>query len=177
MGRQGYVGRGSALLLALLVAGCAFGKAGTEYAVVSQKMGLPRAGQSRIILLSQKDSWLDRTSCDAKIDGISLNRLLPGTYASIDRPAGPHHLAATQSLFPGDSMMDFNTEAGRTYFFSIRPSERARALQAGGAVFGLVGFGVAAAASSDAQNKGPVDFVALDEGQARGALAELLLAE
>ena len=84
---------------------------------------------------------------------------------------------ATQTLFPGDSKLDFSTEAGRTYFFSIRPSERSRAMQGGGMVFGLAGMAVMAAASSGAQNQGPVDFVPLQEGQAATALAELLLAE
>ena len=163
--------------LALLVSGCLTGKEGTEYAVMAQKIGAPRSGQSRIVIMSQKDAWLDRTSCDAKVDGVALNRLLPGTYVYIDRPAGPHHLVATQILFPGDSSLDFNTEPGRTYFYSIRPSDRSRAMQGGAIVFGLVGAGVMAAASSGADNKGPVDFVPLQEDKARPALAELLQAE
>jgi hypothetical protein len=152
---------------AFLVSGCLTGKEGTEYAVVSQKIGSPRPGQSRVVIMSLKDSWLDRTSCDAKVDGVALSRLLPGTYVYVDRPAGPHHLVATQTLFPGDSVLDFNTEPGRTYFFSIRPSDRSRAMLGGGMAFGLVGMGVMAAASSGADNKGPVDFVPLQEGQAR----------
>ncbi|XUM20861.1 hypothetical protein ACRAVF_25890 [Bradyrhizobium oligotrophicum S58] len=127
--------------------------------------------------MSQKDAWLDRTTCDAKVDGVALSRLIPGTYVYIDRPAGPHHLVATQTLFPGDSVLDFNTEPGRTYFFSIRPSDRSRAMQGGGMAFGLLGMGVMAAASSGADNKGPVDFVPLQEGQARTAMVELLQAE
>ncbi len=165
------------LSLALLVSGCVTGKEGTEFAVVAQKVGPPKAGQSRVVILSQKESWLDATSCDAKVDGVLLSRVLPGTYAYVDRPAGHHHLVATQTLFPGDSTLDFDTEPGRTYFFSIRPSERSRAMQGGGMVFGLVGVGVMAAASSGADNKGPVDFVPLPEQQARPALAELLQAE
>jgi Protein of unknown function (DUF2846) len=170
---QGLAGLG----LALLVSGCLTGRAGTEYAVVSGKLGPPRPGQSRIVILSQKESWLDATSCDAKIDSVALSRLLPGTYVYIDRPAGKHDLIATQTLFPGDSKLEFSTEAGRTYFFSIRPSERSRAMEGGALVFGLAGAAVMAAASSGAQNQGPVEFVPLQEGQAAPALAELLLAE
>ncbi|WP_315756732.1 MULTISPECIES: DUF2846 domain-containing protein [unclassified Bradyrhizobium] len=144
---------------------------------MSQKIGAPRSGHSRIVIMSLKDAWLDRTTCDAKVDGVALSRLIPGTYVYLDRPAGPHHLVATQTLFPGDSVLDFNTEPGRTYFFSIRPSDRSRAMQGGGMAFGLLGMGVMAAASSGADNKGPVDFVPLQEGQARAALAELLQAE
>jgi hypothetical protein len=166
-----------ALGLALLVSGCMTGKEGTEFAVVSQKIGAPKPGHSRIVIISQKDSWFDRVMCDAKVDGVAVGRLWPGTYAYLDRPAGQHRLVATQSLFPGDSELDFKTEAGRTYFFSIRPSERFRAMQGGGMVFGLVGAGVMAAASSGADNKGPVDFVPLQDGQARPVLAELLQAE
>ncbi|UFZ06012.1 DUF2846 domain-containing protein [Bradyrhizobium ontarionense] len=173
MNRRAFLGLGSAFL----VSGCLTGKEGTEYAVVSQKIGSPRPGHSRIVIMSLKDSWLDRTSCDAKVDGVALSRLLPGTYVYLDRPAGPHHLVATQTLFPGDSILDFNTEPGRTYFFSIRPSDRSRAMQGGGMAFGLVGMGVMAAASSGADNKGPVDFVPLQESQAKTVLTELLQAE
>ncbi|MGY3452265.1 DUF2846 domain-containing protein [Bradyrhizobium sp. USDA 4353] len=173
MKRRAFVGLG----FALLVAGCVTGREGTEYAVVSQKIGAPRPGHSRIIIMSLKDSWLERTNCDAKVDGIALNRLLPGTYAYVDRPAGPHHLTATQILFPGETVLDFNTDAGKTYFFSIKPSERSRAMQGGAIMFGLVGAGVMAAASAGADNKGPVDLVPLPEGQARTAMAELLQAE
>ena len=172
---KGYPVAGMAF--AMLLSGCITGRVGTEYAVVAGKVGAPKAGLSRIVILSQKESWLDATSCDAKIDGVALSRLLPGTYVYIDRPAGRHDLVATQTLFPGDSKLDFSTEAGRTYFFSIRPSERSRAVQGGGMVFGLAGMAVMAAASSGHQNQGPVDFVPLQEGQAMPALAELLLAE
>lgn len=173
MNRRAFLGLG----LALLVSGCLTGKEGTEFAVVSQKIGAPRPGHSRIVIMSLKDSWLDRTNCDAKVDGVALPRLLPGTYAYVDRPAGPHHVVATQLLFPGESYLDFSTEPGKTYFYSIRPSERSRAMQGGGMAFGLLGVGVMAAASSGADNKGPVDFVPLQEGQAKAALAELLQAE
>ncbi len=173
MNRRALLGLGAALM----VSGCLTGKEGTEYAVVSQKIGAPRSGHSRIVIMSLKDAWLDRTTCDAEVDGVALSRLIPGTYVYLDRPAGPHHLVATQTLFPGDSVLDFNTEPGRTYFFSIRPSDRSRAMQGGGMAFGLLGMGVMAAASSGAGNKGPVDFVPLQEGQARAALAELLQAE
>jgi len=173
MNKRAFLGLGAALL----VSGCLTGKEGTEFAVVSQKIGSPRPGYSRIVIMSLKDSWLDRTNCDAKVDGVAMNRLLPGTYAYLDRPAGPHHVVATQILFPGETVLDFNTEPGRTYFFSIRPSERSRAMQGGAMVFGLVGAGVMAAASSGADNKGPVDLVPLQDGQARTAMAELLQAE
>mgnify|MGYP000002202513 CR=1 FL=1 len=169
MNRRALLGLG----IALLVSGCLTGKEGTEFAVVSQKIGSPRPGYSRIVIMSLKDSWLDRT----KVDDIAMNRLLPGTYAYLDRPAGPHHVVATQILFPGETVLDFNTESGRTYFFSIKPSERSRAMQGGAMVFGLVGAGVMAAASSGADNKGPVDLVPLQDSQARAVMAELLQAE
>ena len=169
MNRRALLGLG----IALLVSGCLTGKEGTEFAVVSQKIGSPRPGYSRIVIMSLKDSWLDRTNCDAKVDDIAMNRLLPGTYAYLDRPAGPHHVVATQILFPGETVLDFNTESGRTYFFSIKP----RAMQGGAMVFGLVGAGVMAAASSGADNKGPVDLVPLQDSQARAVMAELLQAE
>ncbi|MDU3133289.1 MAG: hypothetical protein E6699_38120, partial [Bradyrhizobium sp.] len=70
MNRRALLGLGAALL----VSGCLTGKEGTEYAVVSQKIGAPRPGHARIVIMSLKDSWLDRTNCDAKVDGVALPR-------------------------------------------------------------------------------------------------------
>ena len=51
----GMSGRGIALLGVLLsLSGCVTAKIGTDYAAVSQKMGPPKPGQSRIVVLQQK---------------------------------------------------------------------------------------------------------------------------
>jgi Protein of unknown function (DUF2846) len=162
---------------ALLVSGCASQKIGTEYALVAQKVGQPKTGQSRIVVLSEKSSGLDAAGCDLQVDGAPVGRLTPGTYVYTDRPAGRHELVATQKLFPGDTKRDVSTESGRTYFFVARNSERARAVTGMAIMGGLAGALVASAATSNSENPGPIDFFPLDEAAARTALAELQLAE
>jgi hypothetical protein len=163
--------------LCLLVAGCLTGQPGSEYASAGQAAGWSLQGQTRIVIMSVKDPRSHGTSCDTRIDGVALTRLLPGTFVSLDLPAGPHHLAATRAMFPGDTTLDFPTEPGKTYYFLILPSERSRAVQSGGRTLGLAGMAVMAVASSGADNKGPVEFVPLQEGQARSVMATLLQAE
>jgi hypothetical protein len=167
----------AAVSAALLVSGCASQKIGTEYALVAQKAGQPRAGQSRIVVLSEKSRGLDAAGCDVQVDGTPVGRLLPGTYVYTDRPAGRHELVATQKLFPADTKRDVSTESGRTYFFVARNSERARTLTGMAILGGLAGALVASAATSNSENPGPIDFFPLDEAAARTALAELQLAE
>lgn len=163
--------------LCLLVAGCLTGKVGSESGLTAQMAGWPLSGQSRIVIMSPNDARSHATSCDAKIDGVALTRLLPGTFVSLDLPAGPHQLAATQTMFPGQTKLDFPTEIGKTYFFLILPSERSRAVESGGRSFGLAGMAVMAVASSGADNNGPVEFVPLPEGEARSIMATLLRVE
>ena len=53
-------GRGIALLLGalLFLSGCVTAKVGTDYAAVSRKIGPPKPGQSRIVVLQQKRNGL-----------------------------------------------------------------------------------------------------------------------
>src|SRR6266545_6861934 len=105
------VGRGVVLLLgAVLLSGCMSDRTGFDYAAVVQKIGPPKPGQSRIFLLSEKAKGLDSAVCDVKIDGGPENKLRPGTYVYVDRPAGRHEIVATQSLFPGETRRDVTTQ-------------------------------------------------------------------
>ena len=48
------MGREIALLAgALLLSGCMTAKVGTDYAAISQKIGPPKAGQSRVVVLQR----------------------------------------------------------------------------------------------------------------------------
>ncbi len=113
-------------LAAALLLGCASGRIGADYATMIQKVGSPRAGQARMVLLQEKASGLGYGSCacDMKLDGDPIGRLKPGTYLYADRPAGHHQLLAAETMFPGDSKRDITMESGRTYFFLARVSER-----------------------------------------------------
>jgi Protein of unknown function (DUF2846) len=170
--------RGVALCVAAgLLSGCASERVGFDYASVMQRTGALRPGQSRIIVLSEKASGLDAAGAQVKIDGGPETLLKPGTYVYADRPAGRHEIIAAQKLFPDDTKREIATESGRTYFFVIRNSARAKAMTGGAIVGGLAGAFVAAAVTSKSDNPGPVDVDPLDEATARTTLAGLQLAE
>src|SRR5438093_1279858 len=110
------LGRGIALLSgALLLSGCMTAKVGTDYAAISQKIGPPKPGQSRVVVLQQKRDGLSMAicACDVKVDGSPMGKVMVGTYAYADLPAGPHQLVASETLFPGDTKRDFTTAFGR----------------------------------------------------------------
>ena len=174
------LGRGIALLFgALLLSGCVTAKVGTDYAAVSQKIGPPKAGQSRIVVLQQKRDGLSMAlcACDVKLDGSPMGKVMIGTYAYADRPAGRHQLVASELLFPGETKRDFSTEPGRTYFFLVKSSARHDAATGMSMAAGLAGVVVASVATAGSDNLGPAEFVPLDESTARTTLAELQLAE
>src|SRR5229473_5012785 len=158
-------------LAAASLVGCASGRIGADYATMIQKVGSPRAGQARMVLLQEKASGLGYGSCacDMKLDGDPMGRLKPGTYLYADRPAGHHQLLAAETMFPGDSKRDITMEPGRTYFFLAKVSERHNTLTGMTVAGGLAGMLVGS------ENPGPVDFFLLDEPGARATLAELQL--
>jgi hypothetical protein len=173
------VGRCAALLaVGLLLSGCMSDGVGTDYAAISQKLGPPKAGQSRVVVLQEKRQGLSMAlcACEVKLDGTPIGKVTVGTYAYADRPAGRHQLVASEALFPGDTTRDFATESGRAYFFLIRSSERHDSVTGVTMVAGLAGALVASAASAGSANPGPADFFPLDESTARTTLAELQLA-
>lgn len=164
-------------IAAVLLSSCVTERTGFDYAAMLQKVGPPKAGQSRIVVLQEKGNALGATACDVKLDGSPVGRLKTGTYVYADRSAGRHQLLATETMFPGESRRDITTESGRTYFFLARPSERHNAVTGMSLAGGLAGMLVASAATSGSNNPGPIDFFPLDEAAARTALAELQLAE
>ena len=136
-------------------------------------------GQSRIVVLQTKRQGLSMAfcACEMTLDGTSIGKVIVGTYVYADRPAGRHHLVAAETLFPGESKLDFTTAAGRTYYFLVRSSERHDTMTGGVVVAGLAGMLVTAVATADKENQGPAQLIALDEPAARTALAELELAQ
>lgn len=171
--------RGAVLWIAtVLLVGCVTERTGADYAAMTQKVGSPRAGQARIVLLREKAfSGIADAGWDVKLDGGPMSYLKTGTYVYADRPAGPHQLSATESLFPGVTQYDFATQSGRTYFFLARPSEKSKTLGAMSAAGGVAGLLIASAVTSNNSNPGPLDFFPLDETAARATIAELKLAE
>jgi hypothetical protein len=82
--------RGVLLLGAVLLSGCVTDQAGTDYASVLQKIGPPKAGHSRVVVLQEKRKGLSMAlcACDMKLDGEPIGKVIVGTYAYADRPAG-----------------------------------------------------------------------------------------
>lgn len=155
------------------------GGPGTEYAAVAQKIGPPGAGHSRIVVFQEKSKnlGLNACACEMKLDGEPIGKVIVGTYAYADRPAGPHQLVASEALFPGETRRDFTTQSGRIYCFVARSSERHDAVAGGAILGGIAGVVAASVVTSGNQNPGPVDFFPLDEATAKIALAELRLAQ
>jgi|APIni6443716594_1056825.scaffolds.fasta_scaffold402043_1 hypothetical protein len=174
------LGREIALLsMALALSGCMTSKEGTDYAAISQKVGPPKPGQSRVVVLQKKRDGLSMAlcACDVKVDGRPMGKVVVGTYVYADLPPGPHQLVASELLFPGDTKRDFTAAPGRTYFFLVKSSPRRDAVTGMSMVVGLAGAAVAAVATSGGDNLGPGEFVPLDEPSARTMLAELQLAD
>lgn len=171
--------RGALLAGALLLSGCVSDRVGTDYAAIAQKVGPPKPGQSRIVVLQEKRSGLSMAfcACEVKLDGSPIGKVIVGTYLYADRPAGRHQLSASEVLFPGETKRDITTESGRTYFFLVRSSERHDAVTGVTMIGGLAGAVVASVATSGSDNPGPAVFFPLDEPAARTTLAELQLAE
>ena len=172
--------RGVIFLTAIvLLSGCVSDRVGTDYAAVAQKVGPPKPGQSRIVVLQEKRDGLSMAlcACEVKIDGGSIGKVIVGTYAYADRPAGRHQLVASEFMFPGDTKRDIVTESGHTYFFLIKASERHNAVTGVTLVGGLAGAVVASVATSGSDNLGPAVFFPLDEASARTTLADLHLAD
>jgi hypothetical protein len=173
--------KGGAALLAgaVLLSGCVSDGVGMDYAAIAQKLGSPKAGQSRIVVLQEKRKGLSMAfcACDMKLDGSAIGKVIAGTYVYADRPAGPHQFLVSESLFPGETKHDFTTQPGRTYFFLVKSSQRHDAVTGFAVVGGLAGAVVGSAVTSGDGNPGPADILPLDESAARTTLAELKLAD
>lgn len=166
-----------ALLFAVVLGACETERNGLDYSAMTQKIGPPGAGRSRIVVLREKGyGGITDPGWDVKLDGGPMADLKTGTYVYVDRPAGQHQISATAAMFPGVSQKDFSTQAGRTYFFLARPSERSKVLGGMATAGGVAGLLVGAAITSNNSNPGPLDFFSLEEDAARTTIAELRLA-
>lgn len=167
------------MLMTVVLTGCASQMSGVYYAGAMQKLGPPKAGQARIVVFQEQlnSLSLEKTACDVKVDGNLIGKLPPGTYVYADRPAGPHQIVVSESLFPGDTTRDVTLEAGRSYFFVSKASSRRKTLTGVGIAGGLAGVLVASAVTSGSDNPGPVDLSPLDEASARLVIADLQLAQ
>ncbi|MCK1740721.1 hypothetical protein IVA80_07500 [Bradyrhizobium sp. 139] len=171
--------RGLVLLVAAaLLCGCeTTARSGLDYSETLRKVGPPKAGQTRIVVLREKGyGGLADAGWEFRLDGAPLAGLKTGTYVYVDRPAGQHQFVAEEAGFPGVTRIDFSARSGETLFFAARMSERKNAVIANAST-GLLGYGLTLAMTSGYKNQGPMDFLALDETAARTTIAELKLAQ
>lgn len=170
--------RGLVLLFAaILLCGCETARSGLDYSETLRKVGPPKAGQSRIVVLREKGyGGLADAGWEFTLDGVPLVGLKTGTYVYVDRPAGQHQFVAQEAGFPGVTRVDFAGQSGETLFFVARMSERKSAVIANAST-GLLGYGLTLAMTSGYKNQGPMDFLQLEETAARTTIAELRLAQ
>jgi hypothetical protein len=165
-------------MAAAVLAGCAAPmRDGAQFATVTQTLGPPKAGQARIVVLRDKGfGGLGDYGYAVTLDDRPMgSELKTGTFVYADARAGGHVLGVKVAGFPGDTRQDITVSPGRTYFFNIAVSERAKKLNMAQASGGLVGLGLVMAMTSNDKNPGPVDFVPMEEAAARAAITELRL--
>ncbi|MHC2251346.1 hypothetical protein ACVILK_001038 [Bradyrhizobium embrapense] len=107
--------RGMVLLVAaVLLCGCeTTQRNGLDYAAMTQKVGPPKAGHGRVVMLREKDfaNIADR-AFEFQLDGVPVQGLKTGTYVYVDRPAGQHQLTANEAGFPGVTERAFRDPGG-----------------------------------------------------------------
>lgn len=168
---------GLAVLVACAAFGCAATSTGTGSTTVaaSKNVGPPKPGQSRVVLIrtgGAGDQWR------VQLDGKLMDGLRVGTFAVRDRPPGHHQLMyATAAQLARPSLQDFDTVAGRTYYYRIDLNERGWLVESGNMQAGVLPMLVTSAIAAAASDKGLYDFIALDERAARAQLAALQPAE
>jgi hypothetical protein len=162
-------------LAAAVLAGCAPTRDGAQFASITQTLGPPKAGQARIVVMRDKafPGLVDAGYAVTLDDRPMAGELKTGTFVYADVPAGHHDLGVKVFGFPGETRQDVVASPGRTYFFNVVVSERAKKLNGAQAAGGLVGLAIATAMTSDDKNPGPVDFAPMDEAAARAAITEL----
>jgi Protein of unknown function (DUF2846) len=168
---------GIVLIAAAALAGCAAGRDGAEFASITQTLGAPKSGQARIVVMREKGfTGLVDSGYAVTIDNRPMGELKTGTFIYVDAAAGRHELGAKTFAFPGDTRRELVASPGRTYFFNVVMSDRAKKLSGVAMVGGLAGFVVATAVTSRDENPGPIEFVPMEEAAARAAITELRLA-
>lgn len=163
-----------------VMAGCAGpDRTGASFESMTKRVGAPKAGQARIIVLRDKAfPGIFDTGWKVHLDGAPMGDLKTGMFIYRDRPPGSHQLIFAR---PGDfsraSHNSFSAAAGRTYFFRLELNEKGRVVNASAVAAGLAGLLVSSAAAAATDDRGFFDFTPLDDAAAREAMAELRLAD
>jgi hypothetical protein len=108
--------------------------------------------------------WGDR-GLPVKVDEQSIGEITTGNCVSSDIAPGKHQFSLDLWDQPGVSRYNLNAEPGRTYFLMAKVNQ----INMAGTLFGLVGYGLAAAASND--GTGPIEITPLSEAEGRKVIA------
>jgi len=168
---------GLAVLIACAVLGCAATSTGTgsTTATASKTVGPPKPGQSRVVLMRTGGAGVDWR---VQLDGQLMDGLRAGTFVVRDRPPGHHQfMYANAAQLARPSLQEFDTVAGRTYYYRIDLNERGWLVESGNMQAGALPMLVTSAIAAAASDKGLYDFIPLDEKAARAELAALQPAE
>jgi hypothetical protein len=68
--------------ISAVLSGCVSDGVGTDFASVAQKVGSPKAGQSRVVVFQEKRQGLSIAlcACQIAIDGNPAGKVTAGTY-------------------------------------------------------------------------------------------------
>ena len=157
-----------AFALAALLIGCAT-QSGPPLSSLATVGGPPK-GMARIVVVREKGffGWRD-TALPVKIDNEPLGEVVTGSFAYLDRPAGPHQLSAELFGWPGTTRQDFTAVPGRTYFFRAKVNEKVNDIGAFSMISPLGGAIASVATFNDGH--GPIDLMPITEAEAKQAIA------
>lgn len=180
-GAAARVGVGLCLLLAAVLGGCATApsEATTPPPATVSSLAAPDPDRSRVIVYLDPEEIKTLKESEpyafsVTLDGTPMGTLRPGGFVTRDVPAGSRKFTAEGVGYPGVSRRSVRVAAGRTYYFSVSRTARAKSIAAGGKAAGFAGALVAHAVTSGS-TAGPVEFTARDEVIARPALADATL--
>jgi hypothetical protein len=108
--------------------------------------------------------WGDR-GLPVKVDEQSIGEITTGNCVSSDIAPGKHQVSLDLWDQPSVSRYNLNAEPGRTYFLMAKVNQ----INMAGTLSGLVGYGLAAAASND--GTGPIEITSLSEAEGRKVIA------
>ena len=92
----------SVLLFAVVLGGCETERNGLDYSAMTQKIGPPAAGRSRIVVLREKGyGGITDPGWDVKLDGGPMADLKTGTYVYARSSCGPAPALGHRGDVPG----------------------------------------------------------------------------
>jgi hypothetical protein len=163
----------AAFALAAALGGCVTTQGGSPLPSLATAGGVPK-GMARIVVVrvEPRAFGAQNSNFPVKLDGQSLGELSPGTFVSLDCPAGSHQLSADLSGWPGTTRHDFMAAPGRTYYFRANLNDKANGLTMVSIVSPIGGLVAAAATYNDRQ--GPIDLTAISESEAKQAIVSAI---